>query len=86
MEKYAPINNACLMILAATAFTAFLVYTKTVLMPFVIALFIFMVANTLSTWMKQKWKVPFTYWARTLASRRVFGLGRTGGGVCFQLH
>lgn len=59
MEKYAPINNACLMILAATAFTAFLVYTKTVLMPFVIALFIFMVANTLSTWMKQKWKVPY---------------------------
>lgn len=58
-EKYAPINHVCLMILAVTACTAFLVYTKTVLMPFVIALFIFMVANTLSTWMKQKWRVPY---------------------------
>lgn len=58
-EKYAPINHICLMILAVTACTAFLVYTKTVLMPFVIALFIFMVANTLSTSMKQKWNIPY---------------------------
>ncbi len=57
--KYAPINNICLMMLAATALTAFLVYTKTVLMPFVIAFFIYMVANTLASWMKQKWKVPY---------------------------
>ncbi len=47
------------MILAASAATAVLVYTKTVLMPFVIALFISMVAGTLAGWLKQKWKVPY---------------------------
>lgn len=59
LEKLAPINTACLMILAASAATAVLVYTKTVLMPFVIALFISMVAGTLAGWLKQKWKVPY---------------------------
>lgn len=57
-EKLAPINNICLMILAGTAATAVLVYTKTILMPFVIALFISMVASTLAERMKQKWHVP----------------------------
>lgn len=57
-EKLAPINNICLMILAGTAATAVLVYTKTILMPFVIALFISMVASTLAEKMKQKWHVP----------------------------
>ncbi len=47
------------MILAASAATWVLVYTKTVLMPFVIALFISMVAGTLAGWLKQKWKVPY---------------------------
>ena len=47
------------MILAASAATAVLVYTKTVLMPFGIALFISMVAGTLAGWLKQKWKVPY---------------------------
>ncbi len=59
-EKLAPINNVCLMILAGTAATAVLVYTKTILMPFVIALFISMVAGTLAEKMKQKWKVPYS--------------------------
>ena len=59
LEKLAPINTACLMILAASAATWVLVYTKTVLMPFVIALFISMVAGTLAGWLKQKWKVPY---------------------------
>ena len=59
LEKLAPINTVCLMILAATAATAVLVYTKTMLMPFVIALFISMVAGTLAGWLKQKWKVPY---------------------------
>ena len=47
------------MILAATAATWVLIYTKTILMPFVIALFISMVAGTLAGWLKQKWKVPY---------------------------
>ncbi len=59
LEKLAPINTICLMILAATAATWVLVYTKTMLMPFVIALFISMVAGTLAGWLKQKWKVPY---------------------------
>lgn len=58
-EKLAPINNICLMILAGTAATGVLVYTKTILMPFVIALFISMVAGTLAEKMKQKWRVPY---------------------------
>nr|QGT50901.1 permease [uncultured Elusimicrobia bacterium] len=58
-EKLAPINNICLMILAGTAATGILVYTKTMLMPFVIALFISMVASTLAEKMKQKWKLPY---------------------------
>lgn len=46
------------MILAGTAATAVLVYTKTILMPFIIALFISMVANTLVENMQHKWRVP----------------------------
>lgn len=58
-ETLAPINNICLMILAATAATVILVYTKVMLMPFVIALFISMVAGTLAEKMKRKWQVPY---------------------------
>lgn len=58
-DKVAPINNICLMILAATAATIILVYTKVMLMPFVIALFISMVASTLAENLKRKWKVPY---------------------------
>ncbi len=61
LEKFAPINTVCLMILAATAATWVLVYTKTMLMPFVIALFISMVAGTLAGWLKQKWRVPYGF-------------------------
>ncbi len=56
---FAPINTVCLMILAGTAATWVLVYTKTMLMPFIIALFISMVAGTLAEWLKQKWNVPY---------------------------
>ena len=56
---YAPINNACLLILAGTALTWILVYAKTILMPFVIALFLGMVLNTIAQWIKKKWKVPY---------------------------
>lgn len=47
------------MILAASAFTWVLVYTKTVLMPFVIALFIFMLANSSANWFSRHWKIPY---------------------------
>lgn len=59
-EKLAPINNICLMILAGTAATAVLVYTKSILMPFIIALFISTLASALAERLKQKWHVPYT--------------------------
>ncbi len=55
---YAPINNACLIILAGTALTWILVYAKAVLMPFVIAVFLSIVLNTIAVWINKKWKVP----------------------------
>ena len=58
-ERLAPINNICLMILAGTAATGVLVYTKSMLMPFIIALFITMVAGTLAEKLKQKWNIPY---------------------------
>ena len=58
-SKFAPINTVCLMILAASAAMWVLVYTKTVLMPFVIALFISMFANAAATWLNRHWKVPY---------------------------
>jgi len=58
LEQYLPIINACLLILAGTALTAFLVYTKTVMVPFVIAVFISMASNAASTWLKERWGIP----------------------------
>ena len=58
-ENYAPINNACLLILAGTALTWVLIYAKTILMPFVIAVFLAMVLNTLAQWTRRRWKVPY---------------------------
>ena len=59
-SKFAPINTICLMILAASAATWVLVYTKSVLMPFVIALFISMLANSSANWLNRRWKIPYT--------------------------
>ncbi len=58
-SKFAPINTICLMILAASASTWVLVYTKSVLMPFVIALFISMLATSSANWLNRKWKIPY---------------------------
>ena len=59
LQRFTPINTVCLMLLAASAATWVLIYTRTMLMPFVIAVFIYMVASTLAGWMKQKWNVPY---------------------------
>lgn len=55
---YAPINNACLLILAGTSLTWILIYAKTILMPFIIAVFLAIVLNTLADWLKRKWNMP----------------------------
>ncbi len=57
LEKYAPVNNICLMILAATAVTAMLVYAKVVLLPFMLAVFISMVSKTIANWLNKKFKL-----------------------------
>ena len=59
LQRFTPINTVCLMILAASAATWVLVYTRAMLMPFIIAVFIYMVASTLAGWLKQKWNVPY---------------------------
>ena len=69
-EQLAPINTICLMILSASAATWVLVYTKTILMPFVMALFFCMVVSTVAEWMKQKFKTP--YWLGLLCSFLAF--------------
>jgi len=53
------VNNACLLILTGTALTWILVYAKTILMPFVIALFLGMVLNTIAQSIQRKWNVPY---------------------------
>lgn len=80
MAAYASINNACLLILAGTALTWILVYAKTILMPFVIAVFLAMVLNTIAQQMNQRWKVP--YLVGTLAGILLF-LGMAALSVAF---
>lgn len=70
IEQLAPINTFCLMILAASAATWVLVYTKSILMPFIIAVFFVMVINTVARWMNQKWGTP--YWLGLLTCFLVF--------------
>lgn len=48
------------MILAACASTWVLIYTKTILMPFILALFISILANSSANWLKQKWKISYS--------------------------
>ena len=60
LEQNIPLVNTCLIIVAFAALTWILIYTKSMLMPFVIALFITIVSNTISAWMKDKWQVPRT--------------------------
>ncbi len=60
LEQNIPLVNTCLIIIAFAALTWILIYTKSMLMPFVIALFISIVSNTISAWMKDKWQVPRT--------------------------
>jgi AI-2 transport protein TqsA len=58
-EAYSRINNFCLMVLAAVALTAALIYTKAVLLPFVIALFIYTVITPVIRFLTLKLKVPW---------------------------
>lgn len=63
------INNACLMIIAAIMVTGALEYTKSLMLPFVISIFIFAVASPAMGWFQQVLKVH-----RLLALVMVFGI------------
>ena len=56
--QYAKINNVCLLILAATAITTALIYTKSVLVPFVIAFFLYTIISPIIEGMNNKLKLP----------------------------
>lgn len=57
-DTYDRINNVCLVILTFIAFTGALIYTKSILIPFVISLFIFSVSGPSIDWFEIKVKVP----------------------------
>ncbi|WP_428897559.1 AI-2 transport protein TqsA [Parelusimicrobium proximum] len=55
---YAKLNTACLMLLAAVAFTITLIYTKSILIPLVMAVLVHTVLAPIIRWQKQKLKIP----------------------------
>ncbi|MBT6324779.1 MAG: AI-2E family transporter [Bdellovibrionales bacterium] len=52
------INNVCLVIIAITAVTMALVFTRQILVPFVISFFIFSILSPFINWFEKKLKVP----------------------------
>lgn len=57
-ESNTRLNNFCLIVLTAVALTAALIYTRTVLLPFVISLFIFSVASPTIRFMQARLRIP----------------------------
>jgi AI-2 transport protein TqsA len=57
-DTYDRINNVCIVILTFIAVTMALIYTKSILIPFVISLFIFSVSGPSIDWFETKLKVP----------------------------
>lgn len=57
-NNYSKINNICLLILTAIGITAALIYTKAILIPFVIALFIYAVLVPGVKWVQTKLRLP----------------------------
>lgn len=57
-ETYDRINNTCIVILTFIAVTMALIYTKTILIPFVIALFIFSVSGPSIDFFNKRWNMP----------------------------
>jgi len=54
MEGYSRINNACLVILAAIAITSALIFTRNILVPFVISVFAYSALAPMVSWMESK--------------------------------
>jgi len=60
---YEKINNVCLLILAATAVTVALIYTKSILVPFVIAFFLYSILSPVISALNHRLK-----WARVIVA------------------
>lgn len=56
--QIARINNICLMILAAWALTSGLIYTKAILIPFVVSFFLYAISSPAIMWFEKKLKLP----------------------------
>ncbi|MBQ4493942.1 MAG: AI-2E family transporter [Elusimicrobiaceae bacterium] len=57
-EVYRKINTACLIVLAAVSLTIALAYTKTILIPLVISVFIFTMVTPITRYIRVKFKLP----------------------------
>lgn len=57
-KKFEKINNVSLVILAIVALTGALIYTKTILVPFVISFFIFAIISPVFEYFRMKLKLP----------------------------
>lgn len=57
-DTYDRINNICIVILTFIAVTFALIYTKSILIPFVISLFIYAVSGPGIEWFEKKGKLP----------------------------
>ena len=57
-EVYSKINNICLVILTGIAITVALIYTRIILVPFVISLFIYSVLSPGVKWFQSNLRFP----------------------------
>lgn len=56
-NKYAKINNVCLVLLTIVALAAALIYTRPVLVPFVLSIFIYAAISPVLVWFQYKWRL-----------------------------
>ncbi len=57
-ERYGRINNFYLMVLAFVAITVALIYTKAIMVPFVISFFLFSIISLINRWFSEKLRFP----------------------------
>jgi len=58
VDIYAKINTLCLIVIAAVSITLALIYTKTILIPLVISIFIFTMITPIVRYIKYKFRLP----------------------------
>lgn len=58
MDTYSKINTTCLFILTIFATALVLYFTKSIMIPFVLSIFLYLIISPLMVWMQIKLKVP----------------------------